>query len=55
MPPRGASAFADMHSPLLLFTSTGDIIFYSGALKGMATMPGLRAYGEGATTSLQLD
>jgi hypothetical protein len=24
MPPRGASAFADMHSPLLLFTSTGD-------------------------------
>jgi hypothetical protein len=24
MPPRGATAFADMHSPLLLFTSTGD-------------------------------
>jgi hypothetical protein len=24
MPPRGESAFADMHSPLLLFTSTGD-------------------------------
>lgn len=24
MPPRGASAFKDMHSPLLLFTSTGD-------------------------------
>jgi len=24
MPPRQATAFADMHSPLLLFTSTGD-------------------------------
>jgi len=24
MPPRGANAFKDMHSPLLLFTSTGD-------------------------------
>lgn len=24
MPPRGDTAFADMHSPLLLFTSTGD-------------------------------
>jgi hypothetical protein len=24
MPPRGASAFPSMHSPLLLFTSTGD-------------------------------
>lgn len=24
MPPRGSTAFADMHSPLLLFTSTGD-------------------------------
>ena len=24
MPPRGTSAFADMHAPLLLFTSTGD-------------------------------
>ncbi|MEO8181720.1 MAG: dienelactone hydrolase family protein [Deltaproteobacteria bacterium] len=24
MPPRGAAAFADMHAPLLLFTSTGD-------------------------------
>ena len=24
MPPRGATAFMDMHAPLLLFTSTGD-------------------------------